>query len=40
MVFMGRGKGGDCSADLVAHITFLSLSLANGVSEGKGGDAG
>lgn len=23
--FMGRGKGSDCSADLVAHITLLSV---------------
>lgn len=37
---MGRGKEGVCSADLVAHITLLSLFLTNGVSDGKGRDAG
>lgn len=32
----GCSQGGDCSADLIAHITLLSLFLANSVSEGKG----
>lgn len=41
MVFMGRGKGGNCSADLVVHFTLLWLFLASGVSgngEGMLGD--
>ena len=40
MVFVGRGKGGNSSADLVVHFTLLPLFLVSGVSGNGGGMLG